>query len=377
MTSDPTVVVVGGGPGGLATAACLRQRGIDVTVLDAGPRVGASWLNRYDRLHLHTPRLQSGLPGRRIPKSAGRWVSRSDFAAYLQDYVHRCEIEPEHNVEVDRVHQRDGGFVVAAGDRTWKASHVVMATGYMRIPTTPPWPGIAEFGGELIHACDYRSPAPYEGKTVMVVGTGNTGAEIAADLAEQGARNVWLSYRTPPHIVPRQVLGVPVTFLGFPNAYVPARLCDPINGLLERATMGKVHAHGLPRPTQGMKAQTMSSGVIPIIDVGLAAQLEVGRVTPVPEVVALSTAGALLADGRQINADVVIAATGYRRGLEDIVGHLGVLDDAGAPVFHAERSHPSAPGLHFIGMTLTLKGHLYQMSRDARKIARHISKASL
>lgn len=95
--------------------------------------------------------------------------------------------------------------------------------------------------------------------------------------------------------------------------------------------------------------------------------------TPVPAVAALSETGVRLRDGTEVAVDAVIAATGYRRGLEDIVGHLGVLDDSGAPLYHAADTHPSAPGLHFIGMLLTLKGHLYQMNRDARKIARRIS----
>jgi putative flavoprotein involved in K+ transport len=373
MESTPMVVVVGGGPGGLAVAACLKQRGTPVVVLDAGRKVGESWRNRYDRLHLHTPRIQSGLPGRRIPKRAGRWVARDDVAAYLEEYALHFELDVEHNVRVERVDCRDDGYAVVAGDRSWAGSHVVMATGYMCLPVMPPWPGAESFGGELIHAVGYRSPAPYEGKKVMVVGTGNTGAEIAADLAEGGASEVWLSYRTPPHIVPRQLLGVPMTLLGFPNHYLPAPLCDPVNAVLERATMGKVRRYGLPRPSQGLKAQAVSSGVIPIIDVGLAEQLEAGRVTPVPAVAALSETGVRLSDGTEVAVDAVIAATGYRRGLEDIVGHLGVLDDSGAPLYHAEDTHPSAPGLHFIGMLLTLKGHLYQMNRDARKIARRIS----
>lgn len=365
--------MVGAGAGGLATAASLKRRGTAVTVLDAGSGVGQSWRERYDRLHLHTPRLQSGLPGRRISRRVGRWVARDDVAAYLEEYARHFEIEPTHDVRVDRIDRRDGGYTVKAGDRSWEASHVVVATGYLRVPVVPPWPGEESFEGELVHASLYRSPAPYQDKRVMVVGTGNTGAEIAADLAEQGAAEVWLSYRTPPHVIPRQLLGVPMTLIGFPNAYIPAALCDPVNGAIERMTMGKVRRHGLPRPTEGLKAQAVSSGVIPIIDVGLADQLEAGRVTPVPAVESMGRTAVRLVDGRDIEVDAVIAATGYRRGLEDMVGHLGVLDDAGSPLCHAAETHESAPGLHFIGMWLSLKGHLFQMNRDARKIARRIS----
>jgi cation diffusion facilitator CzcD-associated flavoprotein CzcO len=366
-------VIVGAGPAGLAVAACLRRRGVTATVLDAGSEVGASWRERYDRLHLHTPRRQSGLPGHPIPRRCGRWISRDDLAAYLGDYARHHGIAVEHGVVVDRIDRHDGRLRLSTGAGPREAAHVVVATGYTRVPVMPGWPGLEDHPGEVLHAAGYRSPAPYRDRRVLVVGTGNSGAEIAADLAEHGAARVWLSYRTPPHVLPRQVGPIPTTILGMPNEYAPARLVDAIGGLLERLTTGDLSAHGLPRPTIGLKSQFLRSHVVPVLDVGLVDQIRAGRVEPVAAVASFAAGSVVLVDGRAVDPDVVIAATGYQRGLEGLVGHLGVLDATGAPTVHGPRTHPGAPGLHFIGMLPTFKGLLFQINRDARAIARRIA----
>ena len=361
------MVIVGGGPAGLTVAACLRRRDIDSIVLDAGSSVGESWRKRYERLHLHTPRLQSGMPGYSIPRRFGRWVGKDDVATYLTEYATHHGIEPEHNVTVDRIDIKEGAFLVSTNKGPRQTANVVMATGYMRVPSMPSWPGLDSYQGEVVHAATYRSADPFRNKRVLVVGTGNTGAEIAADLAEQGAAHVWLAYRTPPHVLTRQIGPFAATALGFPNQYLPAWLCDPVNWSLEQMTVGDLSAYGLPRPCTGLKAQLLATEVVPIIDVGLIAQLKTGRVEPVPAVESLTETSVTLAEGRSIEPEAVIVATGYRRGLEDIVGHLGVLNEAGAPIVHGPETHPHVLGLYFIGMLPTMKGLLFQINRDSRR----------
>ena len=230
------MLVVGAGPAGLAVAGCLVTRGVPTAVLDAGAAVGDSWRQRYDRLHLHTPRIQSGLPGLRPPRSAGRFLAKDDYAAYLAGYARRHGLEPELGVIAQRVDRTGDGYTVSTDAGTRGAATVVVATGYQRVPVVPDWPGAEQFGGELLHSSGYRSPAPYRGKRVLVVGTGNSGAEIAADLAEQGAGEVWLSCRTPPHVIRRETGPIPTTILGIPNQYLPARLVDPVSRRLARLT---------------------------------------------------------------------------------------------------------------------------------------------
>ena len=368
-----SVAVVGAGPAGLATAACLRRRGIGGTVLERGEGVGQAWRGHYDRLHLHTPRVQSHLPGYRIPRSSGRWVARDDLVDYLEAYADHHRIGPQFGVEVQRLDPDDGGWRLTTTDGEYHARAVVVATGYNGRPYLPDWPGRAGYAGQLLHADDYRRAEPFRGADVLVVGTGNTGAEIAADLAEQGAGRVRLAVRTPPHVVPRTVASVPTTLLGIGNEYLPPWLGDPLNTLLQRVTIGDLTADGLPPPQRGLIATYRETDTIPIIDVGFVDQLKAGRVEPVAAVEAFEHERVVLADGSRVRAEVVIAATGYHTALHELVGHLGVLDERGRPTVAAGTRHPAAPGLHFVGLRNPLIGLLNAIRIDAGRVARAIA----
>ena len=196
---DRPVYVVGGGPGGLAAAYALRARGVRAVVLEKSDRVGASWRRHYDRLHLHTTRRLSALPGLPMPRSFGRWVARDDVVRYLERYSEHHELEIVTGVEVSRIepaHDGTGWLLHATGGRELTGSTVVVATGYNHTPHLPDWPGRAAFPGEFLHAGEYRNARPYAGRDVLVVGVGNTGAEIAVDLVEGGASRVRLAVRT-------------------------------------------------------------------------------------------------------------------------------------------------------------------------------------
>ena len=371
---DAPVLVVGAGPAGLAVAASLRRRGIAPLVVDRGDAVGDSWRGRYDRLHLHTPRVQSALPGLRIPRSAGRWVARDDMVRYLAAYAAHHGLEPRFGTEVRRL-ERDGEVWTAhTGDGPLRAREVVVASGYNCTPVLPDWPGRDSFPGKLLHASEYANPAPFQGSDVLVVGAGNTGAEIAADLAEGGAGRVHLSVRTPPNVIPRQLGPVPITLLGISLDYSPAWLADPLNRFLQRRFVGDLTQYGLPAARSGVVAQARATGVTPTIDVGLIEQLRAGRVTPVAAVDRFEGPEVVLADGTRLSPAVVVAATGYSRALEPVVGHLGVLDERGRPLVRGARTLAQAPGLRFVGLSNPLKGLLFQIGLDARAAASAIAR---
>lgn len=371
---DTDVLVVGAGPAGLAVAACLRRRGVDALVVDRGRSAGESWHRRYDRLHLHTPRVQSALPGMRLARSYGRWVAKDDMGDYVRRYAQHSRIAPRFGTEVHRIDHDGAAWIVQTGAGRLTARHVVVATGYSHSPVIPRWPGREGFSGELLHAAEYRSAVPFTGRSVLVVGAGNSGAEIAADLAESGAAEVRLAIRTAPNIVPRQVGPVPTTLLAIGMEYSPARLVDPVNRLLQRWILGDLTPYGMPVARAGVVAQARATHITPTIDVGLVAALRAGRVTPVAAVERFEGDTVVLADGGRLTPDAVIAATGYTSGLEPLVGHLGMLDAHGNPVVSGRTAHPVVPGLRFVGLTNPLKGQLLQIALDARATARVIAR---
>ncbi|MEW2136897.1 NAD(P)/FAD-dependent oxidoreductase [Streptomyces sp. NPDC005409] len=375
MTTQPRpVYVIGAGPGGLAAAAALRARGVRAVVVEKSDAVGASWRRHYDRLRLHTTRRLSALPGLAMPRRFGRWVSRDDVVRYLEKYAEYHELELVTGVEVTRVEPApEGGWTLhATGGRILNATAVVVATGYNHTPALPDWPGREAYTRPLLHARDYRTPQPYAGQDVLVVGVGNTGAEIAVDLVEGGAARVRLAVRTAPHLVRRSTAGWPAQRTGILVRRLPVKLVDRLSVAVARVSVPDLSAYGLPRPATGLYSR-VTEGAIPVQDVGLIDAVRSGRVEPVAAVEAFDGAEVVLADGSRISPDAVIAATGYRRALEDLVGHLGVLDERGRPRTHGARTPEQAPGLYFTGFTNPISGMFREMALDAEKIAKAVA----
>ncbi|MFI1566365.1 flavin-containing monooxygenase [Streptomyces sp. NPDC020490] len=369
------IYVVGGGPGGLSVAYALRARGIRAVVLEKSDRVGASWRRHYDRLHLHTTRRLSALPGLPMPRRFGRWVSRDDVVRYLEKYAEHHELEIVTGVEVSRIERTPDGagwLLHATGGRELTGAAVVVATGFNHTPRIPDWPGRDTYGGELLHASRYRNAEPYAGRDVLVVGSGNTGAEIAVDLVEGGASRVRLSVRTAPHIVRRSTAGWPTQYTSVLVRRLPTGLVDRLARPVAKLSVPDLTARGLPRPDTGLYSR-VKEGAIPILDVGLVDAVRKGRIEVVAAVDSFEGDEVVLADGSRVSPDTVIAATGYVRALEGIVGHLDVLDGRGRPVTHGGRCPGNAPGLYFTGFTNPISGMFREMAIDAVKIAKSIA----
>ncbi|GAA3967151.1 NAD(P)/FAD-dependent oxidoreductase [Streptomyces marokkonensis] len=374
--ADRPVYVIGAGPGGLAAAHALRKRGIRAVVLERADHVGSSWRRHYDRLRLHTTRRLSSLPGLPMPRRFGRWVARDDVVRYLEKYAEHHRLEIVTGVEVFRVERApdgDGWLLHASGGRELTGAAVVVATGHSHTPRVPDWPGRDSYTGELRHAAEYRNAAPYAGRDVLVVGVGNTGAEIAVDLVEGGAARVWLSVRTAPHIVRRSTAGWPAQYNGVLVRRLPAGLVDRLARPLARISTPDLSAHGLPRPDTGLLTR-VTEGAIPVQDVGLTDAVRGGRVEVVAAVEGFEDGKVRLTDGTRVAPDTVLAATGYLRGLEGLVGHLGVLDARGRPVVRGARTPKNAPGLYFTGFTNPVSGMLRELARDAVRIAGAVAK---
>jgi cation diffusion facilitator CzcD-associated flavoprotein CzcO len=364
--------IIGGGPAGLATAAALQQRGLRAVVLERSDTVGSSWRGHYDRLHLHTPRELSGLPGLPIPREMGRWVSRDDVVRYLELYAAHHGLDVRHGSEVTRVDRSADGHswtVSLADGSSLTAPYAVVATGFNHTPREPDVPGLHGFPGEVVLARDYRNGAAYAGKDVLVVGTGNTGTELAVDLAEHGAARVRLAVRTVPHILRRNRGPVAAQYTGIAVRRLPTPLVDRIAPVFERLQTPDLSAHGLPRPDTGLLTRVERDNAIPVQDVGIIDAVRSGAVEPVAALTAVEGDTVLLADRSRIQPDVIVLATGYHQGLEPLLGHLGVLDGKGRPVERGGRTARGAKGLWYTGYTNPISGMLREISIDARKIA--------
>jgi putative flavoprotein involved in K+ transport len=373
-SGEHEAVVVGAGPAGLAAAAMLEGSGVRTLVLER-ESVASSWRRRYDRLHLHTHRLFSGLPGYRLSASRGPWIPRDGVVEYLQGYARHHQLEVRTGVEVRRIDRADGGWLVATAGDDLETPFVVVATGYEHSPYLPPWPGLDSFEGELIHGSEYRNAEPYRGRSVLVVGTGNTGAEVVVDLDEHEAERIWISVRTPPHFFRRDVNGFPSQVGSLLLHRLPAAIGDRVAAAMQRTTIGDLSRFGMPRPERGVLSDFRARDVVPILDVGLIRLLKKGLVEVVPAVEGFDGPRALLAGGRTLEPEVVIAATGYRCGLEALVEHLGVLGENGKPRYSGGEQDPAAPGLHFIGYLNPLSGRIRSMGFEARRIARAVTAA--
>jgi cation diffusion facilitator CzcD-associated flavoprotein CzcO len=367
--SESRVVIVGAGAAGLSAAGALRRRGIESIILDQDAALGGTWARRYERLHLHTVRGFSGLAHFPIPARYPTYLSRDDVVAYLNEYADHFNLKVMGGVTVTGV-RRDRAsseWVVEANDAAWGARVVVIATGQFREPVIPSWPGREAYRGRLVHSVSYVNPAPYLGQRVLVVGAGNSGAEIATDLIDGGAGWVAVSMRTPPPIVPRDPFGMPVQRTSIVLSALPAAISNRFGAITARLTVGDLTRHGMRRAT----FNPYSTKRVPLIDVGFVDALKRGRVAIRPSVERLTEAGAVFADGSSEPFDAVIAATGFSTGLASLIHAPGVLDEHGEP--RGPSGDPTAqPGLYFVGFVHTLRGHLFEANRASRRLARNV-----
>ncbi|MDH3369286.1 MAG: NAD(P)/FAD-dependent oxidoreductase [Gemmatimonadota bacterium] len=375
-SGNTPVLIIGGGAAGLSTAASLARRQIRSTVIDRNDRIGDSWTRRYKSLRLHTIRRYSGLAHYPIPKDRPQYLSKDEYAAYLKEYAEVFALDVSLGESVDTVQKSSSNaegmeWEVVTNRGTRRAGVVVIATGHYAEPHLPTWEGLERFSGAVLHSSDYITASAFNGQNVLVIGLGNSGAEIAAELAAQGAASVSVSVRTVPpivsremfKIVPVQLLGIALTPVGMP------RLVDRCGAALRRMAVGDLTAYGLGQAAWGPFTARKPA----VIDAGFLQQLKHHRVVIRPEIARFEETGVVYADGQREALDVVIAATGFRTGLDKFLKVPGVIDGTGQPCFRSGGS-TSAPGLYFVGFDETIRGHLFEISRESKQLAVEIER---
>ena len=373
--ATPAIVIVGGGASGLSTAGALKQQGYSAVVLERDAAIGGTWARRYERLHLHTARPWSGLAHYPIPRSYPRYASKDQFARYLQEYAAHFRLDVRTGCPVTRVALAERTspprWQVESACGAWRPLVVVLATGQYEVPQQPTWPGQDSYSGRLLHSAEYRTGRDYTGRRVLVIGVGNSGAEIAADLAEQGAASVAVSVRTPPFIVPRDRFGLPIQFTGLlmSRLPLPPGLLDGISRRVARQALGDLRPYGLGPATRF----PYTDHQVPCIDVGFVRELKAGRIVIRPNIAGFTAGGVMYVDGREEAFDAVIAATGFRTALPALLDLPGALDAAGRPRAAADRA-TGHPGLYFMGYFTSVRGHLYETNRASRALAARIAR---
>ena len=362
----PHVVIVGGGPGGLAVSQQLGARGVPNIILEKGAYPGWMWGQTYESLCLHTGRHLSALPGMPFPRGTNLFPSRAEFMSYMASYAERFHFPMRLGVEVKAL-ERDGtNWRIETNEGPLVAPAIVVATGIMSSPVVPDIAGAESYKGNLLHSSAYREPVNFAAQRVLVVGIGNSGAEIAVELAGTGAR-VAVSVRSGANTVPRSIAGLPSQYLGWAISWMPRRLQQRLTRLF--GLVGAAIRGGNPIPR---KTGFSNCPDVPLIGMKLANAIRSESVALLPGVKCFTPRGAAFTDGAQRDFDSVIMATGYRAAI-DWMGAFGARDDCGFAKRRDRVRSLELPSLYFVGHNYDGRGGLYNIAIDAKRIARLIS----
>ncbi len=357
-------------------AGQLAHRGQPATVLEASEYVGFAWRNHYDRLHLHTVKEHSALPHLPYPAHYPTYVSRLQLVEYMEQYAKQFGIKPHFNQPARHISRgTDGLWYVQTPTETFRAEKLVVATGYNRVPNQPDLPGLRDFRGILWHSYEYRNGAAFRDENVLVVGMGNTGSELALDLLEHGARPT-ISVRGPVSIVKRDAFGRPtqptaILLNKFPNWFY-----DFVAGTMQKLTVGDLSAYGLGKPTVAPSRLIRDFGRIPVIDLGTLDQIKAGTIAVAPGISRINAKTVLFTDGSERPFDAIVLATGYRPGLQPMLGDTlagKILNERGYPE-SLWFDKPDLSGIYFLGFATPLTGIIRSLNLDSEKIAAHLSR---
>ena len=360
-------LVVGAGPAGLATSRELARRGIEHVVLERGPRVGACWAETYDSLRLHTGKHMSSLPGLPFGRGVPLFPTRQHFLAYLDRYAATHDVPVHHRCIVARLERIDDGWRVHTSRGPVEARAVVVATGIMSNPRVPSIPGRELFRGRVMHSSAYRRPTPFLGRRVLVVGVGNSGGEIASELAQAGV-DVTVSVRSGNNVVPLSLLGVPIQYLSYWVRKLPRAAQEAIAESVRRLGEARRGPPVLPRPGHS------ALDAIPLIGFHLVDAIRSGRVRVAPSVVSFGPTTARFADGSEHVFHDVILATGFAPALGILRGSIR-LDERGFARRTDRVTSADHAGLYFVGQNYDASGGLFNIRRDAPAAAARVAAA--
>ncbi|KAK2975917.1 hypothetical protein RJ640_007395, partial [Escallonia rubra] len=376
MKQEKMVVIVGAGPAGLATSACLNLLCIPNVVLEREDCSASLWKkSSYDRLKLHLAKQFCQLPHMPFPSNAPTFVPKNGFIEYLDNYASHFSVDPLYNRVVGSAsfEEHSGKWFVIAknmlsnGVEEYVARFLIVATGENSEGYIPEIMGLDSFRGEILHSNQYESGKKFSGKDVLVVGCGNSGMEIAYDLSNWGARASIVA-RNPVHVLTKEMVQLGMTLL----KYIPVDFVDHIVLMLSKWNHGGLCEYGLRRPTKGPFYLKKETGRSPTIDVGTMDKIKAGQIQVLPSIEKV-TGGKFQFENRKVNQfDVVVFATGYkstvRKWLKD---GTSLFNEDGMPKKRTPDHWKGENGLYCAGFA---RGGLLGISNDAKNIADDICK---
>jgi cation diffusion facilitator CzcD-associated flavoprotein CzcO len=372
VLSRSEILIVGAGPAGLAVGACLARRGLRARILERGEEAGWSWARHYESLRLHTPRGLSGLPGLRL--STGRYPDRTEFLAYLGAYARWAGLEIECGREATALTRENGGWRVQTSRGPMQARHVVLASGCYAEPRQPDWNGREQFRGRWLRPAEVWMEPEWDGRRVLVIGLGNTAADVLALLHRRGARTA-VSVRGPVHIAPLEILGansfrwkrwipermLSLRRLGERAGRIAERTGERFWWRLQERLFGDLRQRGLSLKSPEEIGRDQRSGRTPVIAGPWVDLLRSGEIQVFPGISEFTAEGAVFVDGRHEPFSDVLLAMGFSERRFPLAGDLtGPLRDG--PV-------PGRPGLWLCGALPAL----HHIRRAARRVSRGIA----
>ncbi|CAI0560948.1 unnamed protein product [Linum tenue] len=365
-------IIVGAGPSGLATAACLREQGVPFLVLEKEDCIASLWQKRtYDRLKLHLPKQFCQLPKVPFPEDFPEYPTKKQFIQYLESYSQRFEISPKFNecVQSARYDETSGLWRVKTVSARTEVEYIcrwlVVATGENAESVMPDIDGLAEFGGEVIHASDYKSGEKYRGKKVLVVGCGNSGMELSLDLSNHNA-SPSMVVRSSVKIFGKSTFQLAALLM----SWLPLWLVDTILLILTWLVIGNIENYGLKRPSVGPLTLKNKQGKTPVLDIGALEKIKSGDIQVVPGIKRFGYGQVELVNGETLEVDSVVMATGYRSNVPYWLQEADLFAKNGFPKAPFPNAWKGKSGLYAVGFT---KRGLSGASADAVKIADDIS----
>ena len=357
------VLIIGAGPAGLATAYALKQLGVEYCVIERGKQVGYAWTQTYDSLTLHTGKHFSHLPGMKFSSSTPLFPSKSNLLDYLSSYVETFKLNIETDCNVTRVTHNNNRWKVDTSRDQKRAKFLVVATGIISNPFVPTFDGQEKFSGRIIHSAAYRSPKEYKGKRVLVIGIGNSAAEITVELAQNGI-DVTIAVRSGANVVPLRLFGVPIQYHSVLVQNLPRSVRDMMVSVMEKFTKALKGPPVLPKPSYSVLDRQ------PVIGYKVVNEIRNGRINLRGGIKEFTNGGVVYEDGAAEDFDEVILATGYRSALGIFAGNIS-LDERGFARREGIVSYDH-PHLYFVGHNYSTIGGLRNIYHDSQLAARLI-----